>query len=95
MLYFIIGLILVISWVLFKRLILVVGLFAVACTMFFFVMDDQDGSNAGFAQKFNKLTNIVDSECQLVYSFYSTATNTEGSVVDKLVALSNGEERIT
>ena len=100
MIYFIMGIVVVLSWVLFKRIIMTGAFLAIACAVYFYETDNKISSLGGLGLSANirnnlgRVQNLVDQEAQTVFSFYSTLSDKQGNIVDKLAQLSNGGGQI-
>ena len=100
LLYFIMGLALIIFWVLFRRVIMLGVFLVLAGGFYFFVMNNQSNSMGGAlgflnSNKLGEVKDLVNQEAQTVLSFYSTLSNKQGSLEDQFTQLSNKRERIT
>lgn len=94
MLYFVMGIAIVIFWILFKR-ILMIGIFLVSVGAFYFsVTNNRSNLMSGAfsfmnSNKLEEVKNLVDQESQTVLSFYSTMSNKQDNLINQLTQLSN------
>ncbi len=94
LMYFIMGIAVIVLWVLFKRLI-TLGIFLVAAGAFyFFVTNNQPNPTNGIlnlvnTNKLEEVKNMVGQEAQTVLSFYSALSRNQGNLTDQLEMLSN------